>query len=80
MSKRNILLAILCVFFLSGKAQHYVLDGLTGINCQPGIQVYTIDTDVELGGTDWTIDPPSGATILSMYGMPIIELELLERI
>ncbi len=65
MSKRNILLAILCFFFLSGKTQHYVLDGLTGINCQPGIQVYTIDTDVELGGTDWTIDPPSGATILS---------------
>jgi gliding motility-associated-like protein len=65
MSKRNLLLVVLCLFCLTGRAQHYVLDGLTGINCQPGIQVYTIDTDVELGGTEWSIDPPTGATILS---------------
>lgn len=65
MSKRNILLAILSLFCLYGKAQHYVLDGLSQINCQPGIQVYTIDTDVELGETLWEIFPTTGVTILS---------------
>ena len=65
MSKRNLLLVILCLFCLTGKAQHFVLDGLSSINCQPGIQVYSIDTDIELGETIWELFPLTGATILA---------------
>jgi gliding motility-associated-like protein len=74
LSKRiAFLLLFLAWISNAGKAQHYVLDGLGVINCQPGIQVYSIDTDVELGETIWELFPLTGATILSsnLYSITI---------
>ncbi len=67
MSKQYLLwFCLWCFLPLSVSAQfHYVLDGLSVINCQPGIQVYTIDSDLDIGFTTWELIPATGATILA---------------
>ena len=45
----------------SSAQNHYVLDGITVIYCNPDTIRYLIDTDADLDLTLWTIDPSPGA-------------------